>query len=383
MKIGITCYPSVGGSGVVATELGMKLAARGHQIHFISSETPFRLNSYVENVFYHPVQPISYSLFKSPPYTLPLAVKMAEVAKEHSLDLLHVHYAIPHATSAYLARQILRSEGRDLKVVTTLHGTDITLVGMDASFYDIVRFSINESDAVTAVSNYLAEETAREFKLSKPIEVLYNFFDTDRFTPSDDVCCKSQFAEEGEFIIAHVSNFRPVKRTPDVVDIFDRINKVLPARLLMVGEGPDTTLVKRLVRKRGLDERVRFMGTQVSVETILPCADIFLLPSQEESFGVSALEALACGTPVIGSLGSGISEVIEDGVSGILHPVGDTASMADSAIALLSDSARLKTFRLNARKRALDNFPDTKIVCQYERLYQKTLTGVESETCPR
>lgn len=378
MNIGITCYPSAGGSGIVATELGLKLAERGHQVHFISSEAPFRLNTYVENVFYHPIQATSYPLFKSPPYTLPLAVKMVDVAKHYKLDVMHVHYAIPHATSAYLAKQILNKEGVAPKIITTLHGTDITLVGLDQSFYDIVRFSIEESDGVTAVSNYLAGETSREFKIKRKIETIYNFIDNDRFSASREKCTRGQFANEGEFLIAHVSNFRPVKRVPDVIEIFDRIQRELPAKLLLVGEGPDSTLVRRLARKKGLEDSVQFMGTQVSVETLLPNADLFLLPSQEESFGLSALEAMACGAPVIGSLGSGISEVTEDGVTGMLHQVGDTASMANSAIELLKDKARHRAFRENSLTRAREKFCSHDIVAQYEKYYETVLAGAPS-----
>ncbi len=373
MKIGITCYPSAGGSGIVATELGMKLAERGHQVHFISSEPPFRLNTYMENVFYHPITVANYPLFKSPPYTLPLAVKMAEISKNYDLDLLHVHYAIPHAASAYLAREILSAEGKAPKIITTLHGTDITLVGADASFHDITQFSINRSDGVTAVSNYLAEETVREFNITKDIKVIHNFFDSSRFEPSANKCAKSQFAAENEFLIIHLSNFRPVKRAPDVIDIFDRIQKTLPAKLLLIGEGPDTTLVRRLVKRKGIEDSVIFLGAQVRVEEILPCGDLFLLPSQEESFGLSALEAMACGVPLIGSLGSGISEVISDGETGLLHPVGDTPAMANSAIELLKDTARHKRFQEASISRARENFLDTNIVTEYERYYECVL----------
>ncbi len=373
MRIGITCYPSAGGSGIVASELGMKLAERGHHVHFISSEPPFRLNTYMENVFYHPVAATNYALFKSPPYTLPLAVKMVEISKNYNLDLLHVHYAIPHAASAYLAREILAAEGKPPKIITTLHGTDITLVGADASFFDITKFSINQSDGVTAVSNYLAEETVREFSITRDIKVIHNFFDATRFKPGTSNCCKSQFAADDEFLIIHLSNFRPVKRSPDVIDIFAKIKKSLPAKLLLIGEGPDTTLVRRLVKRKGLEDSVIFLGAQIRVEEILPCGDLFLLPSQEESFGLSALEAMACGVPLVGSLGSGISEVIEDGVTGMLHPVGDTGAMADSAIELLGDPVRHKSFQEASIRRANDRFLDTNIVTEYERYYECVL----------
>ena len=373
MRIGITCYPSAGGSGIVASELGMKLAERGHHVHFISSEPPFRLNTYMENVFYHPITVTNYPLFKSPPYTLPLAVKMAEISKNYDLDLLHVHYAIPHAASAFLAREILAKEEKVPKIITTLHGTDITLVGADASFFDITKFSINRSDGVTAVSAYLADETVREFGITRDIKVIHNFFDPTRFKPVTTTCAKSQFAKEDEFLIVHLSNFRPVKRVPDVIDIFARIKESLPAKLLLIGEGPDTTLVRRLVRRKGLEDSVIFLGAQVRVEDILPCGDVFLLPSQEESFGLSALEAMACGVPLVGSLGSGISEVTEDGVTGLLHPVGATDAMADSAIALLRDTERHLSFKKASIARATGRFLDADIVTEYECYYECVL----------
>jgi len=373
MKIGVTCYPSAGGSGVVATELGMKLAARGHQVHFIASEAPFRLNRYVENLFYHPVEGATYPLFKNPPYTLPLAVKMAEISKTYGLDVLHVHYAIPHAASAYLAKQIVAQTSRPPKVITTLHGTDITLVGADPSFHGVTTFSINASDGVTAVSRYLAEETAREFPITRPIEVIYNFYDSARFLSTRDVCLKSQFAKDDEALLIHVSNFRPVKRIADVIEIFDRVRAATPAKLLLVGEGPETITARRSIARKGLNDQVTFLGNQVSIETILPCADLFLLPSEEESFGLAALEAMACGVPVVGSLGSGISEVTENGVTGMLHPVGDTQAMAQSALELLRDPPRMSRFRENSRARAQKMFSDTLIVDQYEAYYQRIL----------
>ncbi len=373
MNIGITCYPSIGGSGIVATELGMKLAARGHTVHFISSESPFRLGKYVENIYYHPVETSHYPLFKYPPYTLPLAVKMAEVSKTWALDILHVHYAIPHAASAFLAKQIVAESRTPPKIITTLHGTDITLVGADPSFHDITSFSINASDGVTAVSRYLAEETAQEFPIRKPIEVIHNFFDSSRFISGSDVCLKSQFASDNEFLIIHISNFRPVKRVADVIEIFDRINASLPSKLLLIGEGPETITARRLAQRKGIIDRVKFLGNQISVETILPCADIFLLPSQEESFGLAALEAMACGVPVIGSSGSGISEVTETGVTGVLHPVGETTLMADSAIALLRDPVRRKKFREDSVRIARERFSDTIIVDHYERYYRQIM----------
>ncbi|MCH9032620.1 MAG: N-acetyl-alpha-D-glucosaminyl L-malate synthase BshA, partial [candidate division Zixibacteria bacterium] len=277
--------------------------------------------------------------------------------------------------SAYLAKQIVSKDRTPPKIITTLHGTDITLVGADPSFRDITIFSINESDGVTAVSNYLAEETVREFGITKPIEVIHNFFDTQRFSPNRDVCLKSQFAKDGEFLLAHVSNFRPVKRIADVIDIFEKVRREMPAKLLLVGEGPDTTLARRLVVRKNLDKDTIFLGNQISVETILPCVDLFLLPSQEESFGLAALEAMACGAPVIGSAGSGISEVVEDGVTGALHTVGDTTSMAKSAIEILKNPAKLKKLSEDARKSVESRFSDEKIVTQYEKYYERILEG--------
>lgn len=378
MNIGITCYPTTGGSGIVATELGQQLARRGHQVHFIAYAVPFRLDSYQKNLMYHAVEMTSsYHLFKYPPYTLSLAAKMAEVARVYELDIMHAHYAIPHATCAYLARQLLAVGGavKKPKIVTTLHGTDITLVGADPSYYDITRFSIASSDGVTAVSKYLADETVEVFKIDKSIRVIHNFFDPARFKPKSEACGKSEFAKEGEFLLAHVSNFRPVKRVLDVVDIFDRVRLEVPARLVLIGEGPDTVLARRQINKRGLTDRVIFLGSQSRVEAVLPCVDIFLIPSEEESFGVAALEALACGVPVIGTSGTGLAEVIDDYRDGFLLPVGDTASMARAALSLLRDPGRLREFKANAVALAAAKFSADKIVPQYEALYQEVLNG--------
>ena len=376
MNIGITCYPVAGGSGIVATELGMQLAARGHQVHFISYALPFRLDKYQANLFYHGVETTAYPLFKFPPYTLTLAAKMADVHRNYDLDILHVHYAIPHATCAFLARHLLNSSvKKPPKIITTLHGTDITLVGADPSFYDITRFSINTSDGISAVSKYLADETADVFKIEKEIRVIYNFFDETRFKPSSKQCARSEFANENEYLIAHVSNFRPVKRTLDVIDIFERINNELPAKLLLVGEGPDTILARRQITKKGLTDKVIFLGNQSRVEAVLPCADLFLLPSEEESFGLAALEALACGVPVIGTSGTGLVEVIEDFVDGFLLPVGDTASMARASISLLKEKHRLATFKKAAAENSRKKFNATKIISEYEQYYEDILNG--------
>ncbi len=376
MVVGITCYPVAGGSGVVATELGQQLAVRGHQVHFVSYALPFRLDRYQTNLMYHGVETTAYPLFKFPPYTLTLAAKMAEVSRNYHLDLLHMHYAVPHATCAYLAKQLLAAqEERQPKIITTLHGTDITLVGSDPSFFDITRFSILSSDGLTAVSEYLADETRRVFRVNKDIRVIHNMFDARRFKPSTAQCARTEFAEEGEFLVAHISNFRPVKRTLDVIDIFEKINSELPSKLLLIGEGPDTILARRQVNKKSLDDRVIFLGNQSRVEAVLPCADLFLLPSEEESFGLAALEALACGVPVIGSSGTGLVEVVEDFIDGFLLPVGDTGSMARAAVSLLANRERLQQFKNAAANRALERFSADKIVSEYESYYEDILSG--------
>ncbi len=376
MKIGITCYPVAGGSGIVATELGQQLAHRGHEVHFISYALPFRLDRYQTNVFYHGVETTAYPLFNHPPYTLTLASKMAEVSKAFKIDVLHVHYAIPHAASAFLARQLLEFDGAvSPKIITTLHGTDITLVGSDPSYFDITRFSINASDGVTAVSQYLANETKDVFRIQKDIRVVHNFFDGTRFRPNTDQCKRSEFAKDSEFLLTHVSNFRPVKRTMDVIDIFDKVQAELPAKLLLVGEGPDTVLIRRAINKKGLADKVIFLGNQSRVEAVLPCSDIFLLPSAEESFGLAALEALACGVPVIGSSGTGLMEVVDDYRNGFLLPVGDTTAMARAAMALLRDKARLAEFKLAAAATVAKRFNADKIVGEYEQYYEEVLRG--------
>jgi len=375
MNIGITCYPSAGGSGIVATELGQQLARRGHQVHFIAYTVPFRLDSYQKNLMYHGVDMTAYPLFKYPPYTLSLAAKMAEVARNFELDVMHAHYAIPHAACAYLAKQLLTDQGNghQPKIITTLHGTDITLVGADPSYYDITRFSIRASDGITAVSKYLADETEEVFKIGKEIRVVHNFFDPSRFKPHCESCQKCEFVDEGEFLLAHVSNFRPVKRTLDVIDIFDKVQAELPARLVLIGEGPDTVLARRQINKRGLTDRVIFLGNQSRVEAVVPCADLFLCPSEEESFGLAALEALACGVPVIGTSGTGLMEVVDDFRNGFLLPVGDTSSMARAALSLLKDSARLTEFKRNAVSLVTEKFSSEKIIDEYEAYYQEIL----------
>jgi N-acetyl-alpha-D-glucosaminyl L-malate synthase BshA len=376
VNIGITCYPVVGGSGIIATELGQELSTRGHQVHFISYALPFRLDRYRPNLYFHGVETTAYPLFKYPPYTLTLASKMAEVHRHVELDILHVHYAIPHATCAYLARQMLAAEGNHLpKIITTLHGTDITLVGSDPSYYDITRFSINTSDGITAVSKQLADETADVFRIDRDIRVVHNFIDDTRFVPSIGECRRSEFAKDDELLLAHVSNFRPVKRTLDVIEVFEMVSQKLPAKLLLIGEGPDTVLARRMIKKRNLSDRVLFLGNQTRVEAVLPCADLFLLPSQEESFGLAALEALACGVPVIGTEGTGLVEVIDHEKDGYLFPVGDTRAMAEASIALLSDRKRLAEFKSAAADLSRKRFGQKKIVSEYEDYYKEILNG--------
>ena len=376
MVVGITCYPVAGGSGIVATELGQQLATRGHQVHFISYALPFRLDHYQTNLMYHGVETTAYPLFKYPPYTLTLAAKMADVARNYELDVWHVHYAIPHAACAFLARQLLSaSDIKQPKIITTLHGTDITLVGSDPSYYDITRFSIESSDGITAVSKYLADETQDVFKIDKEIKVIHNFIDNHRFHPIEKQCDRSEFASDDEVLICHVSNFRPVKRTLDVIDIFDKIAAEIPAKLLLIGEGPDTILARRQINKKHLKDKVVFLGNQNRIEAMLPCTDLFLLPSEEESFGLAALEALACGVPVIGTSGTGLVEVIDDFQNGFLLPVGDTSSMARAAVSLLKDKSRLNEFKKNAARSALDKFGADRIVSQYEDYYREIING--------
>ncbi len=371
MKIAMVCYPTHGGSGVVATELGMCLAQRGHEVHFISYSTPFRLRGFQENVFYHEVDVSAYPLFKYPPYDLSLAAQIMEVADEHSLDIVHAHYAIPHAISAYLARQMMRGKGP--RVVTTLHGTDITLVGKDASFRAAVKFGIEESDGVTAVSNYLAEQTRDVFAIDREIRVIYNFVDTVRFAPRTENCIRSRFAPNGEAILMHASNFRPVKRLTDTIEILARVRRHLPARLLLIGEGPDRQESHALAERLGLHDHVLYLGTQDAVEQLLGCADLFLLPSSEESFGLAALEAMSCGTPVIGTRIGGLPEVVEDGQEGFLLPVGDVDAMAAAALSLLRDPQKMAQMRTAARAKAQRYFRTETLVPEYEACYEAVL----------
>lgn len=378
LRIGITCYPTYGGSGVIATEIGKAMAKRGHRVHFISSDVPRRLMGFTENIYYHEVETEDYPLFDHQPYTLSLASKMVEVSTYEKLDLLHVHYAIPHATSAYLAKQILGDKAP--KLITTLHGTDITLVGTARGYLPITRFSIEQSDAVTVPSGYLKNATYDKLNVSSdlPIEVIPNFVDTDLYKPSKaDVRGKySQllgFCAKGDKVLTHVSNFRAVKRIEDVIRIFAEVNKVTPAHLMLGGDGPERSKAENLVRDLGLQERVCFLGKQESVVEILQSSDLFLLPSEHESFGLAALEAMSCEVPVIASRAGGIPEVVIDGECGFLSDVGDVDSMAKNALKLLQDPALLQRFGTNARRRVIENFGIEDVITRYENYYLKIL----------
>jgi N-acetyl-alpha-D-glucosaminyl L-malate synthase BshA len=378
MKIGITCYPTYGGSGVVATELGIELAAAGHQIHFISYSQPFRLRGREQDIAFHEVPVTNYPLFEYPPYDLALATRMAEVALYHDLDLLHVHYAIPHSISAYLARQMLARQGHRLPFITTLHGTDITLVGLDHSYLPITRFGIDESDGVTAISGYLRDKTIQEFHPERPIEVIPNFVNCDIYTPlapEKRAAGRARYAADGEKILLHLSNFRPVKRTADVVRVFSRIARQLPARLLMIGDGPDRSAAEWIAHRKGIQDRVHFLGKQDSVSDILPLADLLLMPSELESFGLVALEAMACRVPTIATRVGGVPEVIDDGVTGRLFDVGDVDGMAEAAVEILRDPGRYEAMAGAARHAAQSRFCASKILPRYERFYQQVLNA--------
>ena len=376
MKIGITCYPTYGGSGAVATELGLELARRGHEVHFVSYAQPFRLDRFREGVFFHEVEMMPYPLFEYPPYSLALAVSLHEVVRDHGLELMHVHYALPHATSGWITREMLRSEGGDVKVVTTLHGTDITLVGQDDSFRSITRFSIEQSDGLTAVSEWLRRETGEAFGVEADrIEVIPNFVDTEEFDRDAYPCHRSSLAPGGEKILMHISNFRPVKRVVDVVRIHAAVRERLPARLVMIGDGPERGDAEDAARELGTDDDVVFLGKLESVAELLACADLFLLPSEEESFGLVALEAMASGVPVVGSAGSGLDEVVEDGASGRLHPVGEVEAMAESAVELLADEDRWERYSGAGRRRAVERFSADRVVPRYEAYYRSVLEG--------
>jgi len=364
----------VGGSGAVATELGKQLARRGHHVHFVSHRVPFRLDDVDSNtVWFHSVEVSAYSLFEYPPHDLALAAKMAEVARENKLDLFHVHYAIPHAITGILAQQMLGASPP--KLITTLHGTDITLVGQDRTFFEITKFGIERSDGVTAVSEFLKKMTVDEFQITKPIQVIPNFVDISAFSRTRGYRDRSSFAPQGEKILLHVSNFRPVKRPLDVVRIFERVLREVPAVLLMVGEGPERASAQALARRLGLAERVRFLGRQDRIEELTGLADVFLLPSELESFGLSALEALACGVPVVGSDAGGLPEVVKHTETGFLLPVGDIEGMAARTIEILKDEQHWQALSAAARRRAAALFGAERVVGEYERFYERVLAG--------
>jgi len=372
MNIGITCYPTYGGSGVVATELGKALAQRGHSIHFISYAIPMRLQGFADNVIFHEVETSNYPLFDFPLYTLALASKMVEVAKYEKIDLFHCHYAIPHATSAYLAKQMLNQPG--IKVITTLHGTDITLVGLEPSFLPVMKFSIEQSDGVTAVSRFLKEKTLTNYNIDCDIEVIPNFVDVNKYKRVDADDIRQHYAPNNEKILVHTSNFRPVKRVPDVIRIFNEVRKKVPSKLFLIGDGPERSQCEMMAREFGIHEHVKFFGKQVEFINILSAGDLFFMPSQSESFGLSALEAMACGVPVISSSVGGLPELNLHGQTGYIAEIGDVDRMARYAVDILTTPAKHNAFKVAARNRALE-FNHEKVVAQYEKYYQKILGG--------
>lgn len=370
LKIGITCYPSMGGSGVVATELGKLLAEKGHQVHFITHSMPFRLGKFQKNIFYHEVEVSDYYVFKHAPYDLSLATKMAQVAKMQNLDVLHVHYALPHAVCAFLAKQMV---GEHLKVVTTLHGTDITILGQDESISDLIRLAIDKSDAVTAVSQNLIDETHQLLSLQRSIDLVYNFVDKRIFYPRNSASFRKEYVEEHEKLFIHISNFRPVKRVMDVLDTFIKVNAQIPSKLLFVGEGPDLPKIHARAKELGVLDRVIFMGKQDEVAEVISLADVMLLPSEKESFGLVALEAMACGVPTIASNAGGIPELITHGETGFIAPTGDTDQMAAYAIELLSDEQRYRNMAEACIHRAQHDFCNDMIASHYEDIYYRIL----------
>ncbi|RIX53518.1 N-acetyl-alpha-D-glucosaminyl L-malate synthase BshA [Paenibacillus nanensis] len=375
LKIGITCYPTLGGSGVVATELGKLLAERGHEIHFITHSVPFRLGKFHKNIFFHEVEVNDYYVFRYPPYDLSLASKMAQVAKMQQLDLLHVHYAVPHAVCAYLAKQMT---GDGLKTVTTLHGTDITVLAQDESLKDLIRLAIHQSDAVTAVSNDLIQETRHLLDILSPIDLTYNFVDKRVYYPREVSALRADYADPSEKILMHISNFRPVKRVSDVVEIFERVSKKVPSKLLLVGEGPELSKIQCKIRNLGLEDRVHFLGKQEDVAHVISMADALLLPSEKESFGLVALEAMACGVPTIGSNAGGIPELVTHGETGFLSDIGNVEEMAEHAVRLLTDDELRGQFKQACLYRATHEFCNDVITAQYEAIYYRVL-GIEAD----
>jgi len=386
MKIGILCYPTYGGSGVVATELGIELAERGHQVHFISYSMPMRLNvSFSDNISFHKVEMSSYPLFDFPLYSIALASKIVEVAKFNGLDLVHAHYAIPHATSAYLAREIIKEEvqskkkgNSNIKIITTLHGTDITLTGLEISFLPTMRFSIQKSDGVTAVSEFLKTKTQSQYDIQKDIRVIPNFINLDiykKVNNKETECLRDRLTKNHEKIMVHTSNFRPLKKVDDVIRIFQKVNEKIPSKLLLIGDGPERSKCEYLAKDLGIDDRVKFYGEQESFMELLSIADLFLMPSQSESFGLSALEAMACGVPVVSSNAGGLPELNLHGETGYIAEIGDVDKMADYAIRLLGDPKRYEIFSENALERATNLFSAEKIIPEYEKYYEEVLGG--------
>lgn len=376
MKIAIVCYPSVGGSGIVATELAQQLALRGHEIHIVSSEVPFRLTTFMERVIFHQVETPSYPLFKESPYLLALANKLVEIHRLVGLDVIHAHYAVPHATAAYLAREMIGPGGP--RVVTTLHGTDITLMGTDPSFAEIIAFSINRSDAVTAVSQSLRDDTYRNLQVEREISVIPNFLDCQRWRREEPQGLCDRLRPPGEKVLLHMSNFRKVKRTDDVVRIFARVEAELPARLILVGDGPELAGALALAGELGVRERVLVLGNQEQVVPLLSVADLFLLPSEQESFGLAALEAMACGVPVIASDAGGLPEVVVEGETGFLRPVGDVAGMAEAALRILRSEGVRSRFAAAAEERVRATFCAHRVVPQYEALYAQAVGNLDN-----
>lgn len=373
MKIAMVCYPVKGGSGVVASELGIGLSKRGCEVHFFSYELPFRLSGFEANFVFHEVDISHYPLFKYPPYTITLAARLADESIRHGFDIIHAHYAIPHAAAAYLAVKALA--GKSPKIITTLHGTDITLIGQDKSFYTVAKFSIEACDGVTTVSKYLVDKTCETFQIKKKIRMIPNFVDTERFKPGGAVCGRGYFAEADQKIIMHMSNYRPVKNASHVVEIFDIIQRKIPSKLILVGDGPDAGNVNGLVRELGLADKAMFLGNQDRVHEILPLADLFLLPSASEAFGLVALEALSCGVPVVGSIVGGLPELISDGVNGYLCPIGDIEAMAKRSLEILTDEKLAKKMSECGRELALEKYKIDNVIDEYLRYYREVLDG--------
>ena len=372
MKVGITCYPTYGGSGIVATELGLELANRGHEVHFITYANPIRLDPGIPRIYYHEVEVSNYPLFQYPPYSLSLASRMTEVAERYSLDLLHVHYAIPHSISALLARQ-MTAKSRKLPFITTLHGTDITLVGADPSYFPITKFSIEQSDGVTSISEYLRRRTVEEFGVSNEIRVIHNFVNCDMYSPDPEKSRAARYEPSGEKLLIHVSNFRPVKRVLDCIRILAEARKQVPAHLLLVGDGPESSPAERLARELGVDRNVTFLGKQNHVERLLPQAHVLLMPSELEGFGLAALEAMACGVPPVATNVGGVPELVTHGVDGYLEAVGDIAAHAARVVALLSDPRLHEKMAQAARHTALTRFCTESIIPLYEEYYREVL----------